>query len=72
MLCVKKNLSIGKFQSFEYMDLTMKSVSKSVRIIVVYRPSLSKKNRLNEATFFNEFSYLLETLVPSSGGGFSC
>ena len=64
---IKKNNSIGKSQSFEYIDLTLKFTTKSARIIVVYRPLLSKENILNEATFFNEFSSLLETLVPSCG-----
>ena len=68
-LHLKQNPTYDKFKSFEHMDLTVKSASKYLRIIVIYRPPPSKNNNLTESTFFSEFSTLLEELVPYSGSG---
>ena len=68
-LHLKQNPTYDEFKSFEHMDLTVKSASKSLRIIVIYRPPPSKNNNLTESTFFSEFSTLLEELVPYSGSG---
>ena len=66
-LHLKQNPIHCKFILFEHMDLTVKSVSNSIRVIVIYRPPPSKNNTLSESTFFSEFSTLLEDLVSHSG-----
>ena len=53
----------------ECIDLTIKPDSRSsIRLITVYRPTRSQKNRATVSTFFNEFSLLLESvnLTPGS------
>ncbi|XP_063960265.1 uncharacterized protein LOC135155265 [Lytechinus pictus] len=54
------------FKSFEYLDLNVSS-SKfcSFRLIALYRPPASKKNKTPLGTFFKEFSSLLEILLSS-------
>ncbi len=43
--------------------MMLRSESKCVRIIVVYRPPPSKENKLTVAMFFEEFPVLLEQLA---------
>ena len=50
------------FTSFEHMDLTVNSASKSLRLVVIYRPPPSKKNNTTASMFLNEFSTLIERL----------
>ena len=67
---LRKGFSVHKndtpiFTSMEYIDLTIKPSSRSsIRLITVYRPTRSQKNR---ATFFNEFSLLLESVNLTPG-----
>lgn len=56
-----------KFMSFEYMDMTLKSVTKVLRVILLYWPPPSKANKLSCDTFFSEFTALLEFLMPEQG-----
>ena len=65
---LKSNV-INKFKSFEYMDITLKSSSKSIRIIVLYRPPPSGANGSTDSTFYGEFTTLLEELTPDCGSG---
>lgn len=52
----------------ECMDLTIGRDSRSsIRLVTVYRPTRSKKNRATTATFFEEFSLLLETVNLAPG-----
>ena len=71
-LLYRKDLKIQQVKtdtcnSFEFMEVLFHSSSSVIRIVIVYRPPLSSKNGLTHAQFFDEFSYLLELLVSSSG-----
>ena len=55
------------FKSFEFTDCTLIYASTSLRMVVVYRPPPSQKNRLSVTLFLDEFSSLLEKLIISNG-----
>ena len=55
------------FSSLEGMDLSISHGSSSVRLITIYRPPPSKKNRATPATFFKEFSSLIEPVTVTPG-----
>lgn len=62
---VKRNTT-SVFKSFEHLDLRVESGFTHLRIIVVYRPPPSKKNKLSASQFFDEFSTFLETVsIPT-------
>ena len=51
------------FHSFELVEATLVSNSKTFRIIVIYRPPPSQSNNLKISQFKEEFPTLLESLV---------
>ena len=51
------------FNSFEYLDLFITSGSSSFRLLCIYRPPPSKKNKLTTTLFFDEFSVLVQDLA---------
>ena len=55
------------FKSLEFTDCTLTYASTSLRMVVVYRPRPSQKNRLSVTLFLDEFSSLLEKLIISTG-----
>lgn len=55
------------FSSMECMDLFISSGRSSIRLITIYRPPQSKKNRATPSTFFQEFSSLLEVVSLTPG-----
>ena len=59
---IKQN-ETSEFQSFEYIDLSVTSYKRTIRLVPIYRPTPSKKNKLSSSMFFNEFSTLLEDLA---------
>jgi exonuclease III len=64
----RKSLKITKyiditFKSFEHLDLSVAFGNFNTRMVLVYRPPLSKKNNLTPTTFFTEFSDLIEDLT---------
>jgi len=61
-LAVKQNQTTG-FSSFEHLDLVVTSRNKSFRLLTIYRPPPSTKNKLTPDKFFSEFSILLEDLI---------
>ena len=61
-LKVKRNES-HTFNSFEYLDLFITSGSSSFRLLCIYRPPPSKKNKLTTTLFFDEFSVLVQDLA---------
>ena len=60
-LNIKQN-EITLFNAFEYMDISISTPTSSVRLVTVYRPPPSKKNKLSVCMFF---SILLENLAAS-------
>lgn len=54
------------FSSFEYSDLTIHSSTKHLRLVTVYRPPTSKKNKHSIADFCQEFSSFIEILQASN------
>ncbi len=65
-LNVKQNNILGKYDSFEHIDMQITSASSSLRLVVIYRPPPNKKNKLTVALFHDEFSSLLDSLSPMS------
>ncbi|XP_071832509.1 uncharacterized protein [Apostichopus japonicus] len=59
--------TIDNYCSFEYMDSNFTSRTSAVRILTIYRPPPSRKNKLTCKLFFEEFSSLLETLATHPG-----
>lgn len=56
-----------QFSSMEYLDLEICHSSSSMRLVTIYRPTRSKKNRATPAIFREEFSTLLEMLTLAPG-----
>ena len=54
-------------KSFEYMETMLKAGSEHIRLVVLYRPPRSPKNKLTKTVFLQELSELLELLSTSSG-----
>ncbi|KAJ8034276.1 hypothetical protein HOLleu_21042 [Holothuria leucospilota] len=63
---VKEN-EAQRFVSFELMDTTISSGSTFLRIITIYRPPPSSRNKLTPRMFFSEFSVLLESIAIFRG-----
>ena len=61
-LNVKIN-SMNRYKSFEYIDTMLHSNSKTLRLVVVYRPPPSRTNGLTNELFFEEFENFLEHLA---------
>ena len=59
-------------RSFEYMELLITTVSIHVRVVVIYRPPISKVNKFTKSQFIHEFSEFLEGLSTSSGRQLIC
>ena len=66
-LVVKQNYrnNSSMFLSFEMLDLTITSGNKQFRLLTIYRPRATKKNKLSTPQFFSEFSKLLEDLITT-------
>ena len=63
---IRENI-LSKFRSMEYLDLSLTSNKLTFRLVAVYRPPPSKKNKLTTSIFFDEFSTLLEDLTVTPG-----
>ena len=50
------------FKSFEHINLNVVSGKLNTRLIVIYRPPPSKKNKLTTSMFFTEFHDVLELM----------
>ena len=64
-LGVKENKNSSISLSFEILDLTITSGNKQFRLITIYRPRATKKNKLTTQLFFSKFSKLLEDLIAT-------
>ena len=62
-----KLLSSNGYRSFEHMEFFMRTVSKCIRLCVVYCPPPSAANGLTIKLFMDEFTTLLTHLNASSG-----
>jgi exonuclease III len=60
-------VTVTPTQSFEYMEALLKISSKSIRIVIVYRPPPSQANGLKMSTFIEEFSEFLQRYTLSGG-----
>ena len=56
-----------KCVSYEMLEVTIRSSSRMIRLIILYRPPPSKKNGFTVNQFIDEFENLLENKVVSSG-----
>ena len=54
---------MNRYKSFEYIDTMLHSNSKTLRLVVVYRPPPSRTNDLSNELFFEEFETFLEHLA---------
>ena len=57
--------TLNKFDSFEYMDVLARVNNEVIRIVVIYRPPLSRQG--SSTNFFDDFSTLAEQLATASG-----
>jgi len=64
--------SLSSIASLEYLELMVSYMSTSLRLIVVYRPPPSHKNKLTASVFFDEFERLLVYHTTTSGRLFIC
>ena len=55
----------SSYKTFEYLDLTFTSGNISLRIISIYRPPPSAKNKFSFSHFLFEFSDFIERLSTS-------
>ena len=55
------------YRSFEAADYSTNYSSRVVRLVVIYRPPPSSRNRLNLNLFFDEFGCFIELLVTIPG-----
>ena len=58
-LTSKKNKG-PSYKSFDYLDFTLTSGNMLLRVISIYRPPISAKNKLSFCQFLSEFSDFLE------------
>ena len=64
-LIVKQNNILGSYNSFEHMDLHISSMAgASLRLVVIYRPPPNKKNKFTVPEFHDEFSSMLDSVLP--------
>ena len=62
-----KQITTSSFKSMEYMDLSVTTSNSSLRLLTIYRPPPSKKNKTTHNMFLNEFSVLLKDLAVVTG-----
>ncbi len=60
-------LPLSKFDSFEYMNLSIEVSKTTIHLVIIYHPPPSVKNRLTPETFFIEFATFLEEILITSG-----
>ncbi|XP_022778991.1 uncharacterized protein LOC111320602 [Stylophora pistillata] len=53
----------SNFTSFEHLDVYISHGKFKIRLVLIYRPPPSKKNKLTTLIFFEEFSQLVEILT---------
>lgn len=71
-ILTRSNLKVAKnkcsvYQSFELMDVNIKTSSVLIHLLVIYRPPYSSKHKLTIAQFLTEFGRLLESVILSPG-----
>lgn len=66
-LKIKVNNKTDKYNSFEYMELTLETEEDLIRFVNVYHPPYSKGHPYTELYFVNEFEDFLEDLVTKPG-----
>ena len=54
---------IHKFYTLEHLDLTINLKNKVMKLILIYRPPSSKKNKFTTSQFLSEFSTLVESII---------
>ena len=64
---LKQNINIGKYRTFEVQECTLKGDLGLIRLVNIYRPPYSKKNKATPTMFLEDFSEYLETLVNKPG-----
>ena len=63
----RTTISTHQFQTFEFMEMQIKtSLSRSVYIVIIYRPPLSSNHDCTTNHFMVEFGSLLEQYVTDS------
>ena len=53
--------------SFEHCEIGFKTGSKCLKVCVIYRPPPSKKNKLTNTMFFDEFTPFLQDCMSTAG-----
>ena len=60
---MKKGVLDFSYRSFEYVNYLITCSSKSIHLIVIYRPPPSQHNNLTVSLFFQEFGSFLESIA---------
>ena len=58
--------TVTDIESFQNMDFTVLHRKQTVRVVYLYRPPCSKKNRLINVTFNEEFGKFVCTVITSN------
>ena len=71
-IIARSNLAVSSkqshhFNSFECLEVAFKSYNQLLRVIVIYRPPNSSKNKSTMQNFLSDFSALLESAIPGPG-----
>ena len=62
-----KVLQSAHKNTFEFIEMLVSDGTNTLRIVVIYHPPYSDKNRSTTNAFLSEFSELLEILLPTPG-----
>jgi exonuclease III len=57
----------AKYKAFEYMEIVIKTTTKSVRTYVVYYPGEKREHQLTHKVFLEDFSSFLEQVTITTG-----
>ncbi|GFS16373.1 ATP-dependent DNA helicase [Elysia marginata] len=57
------NTPLTKFKSFEGYELRLQHPTRSIKLIAIYRPPPSKKNKFTTAVFLDEFEDLIDSYL---------
>lgn len=54
------------YQAMECLDVTVKAGNTSLRLLAIYRPPPSSKNKFTASMFFDDFNHLIEEVAAAS------
>lgn len=67
-----KSIDHPTYGAMEGLDINIKAGNCSLRLVTVYRPPPSVKNKLTSSMFFDDFGSLTESILASQGSCIIC